>query len=271
MTTPTCDDVIQAHVRHLGSQFSCYEEDSRLWIVSPYAHPDRDLVELTIRAEGDGLQISDLGETFRHLASVGADPRSTSKGEYLVSEILKDHGVELRQGVLAKQASRDDLGEAFQDVLSASLAVSQLVFLSRGFRPATFEEEVSQYLAQQNIAAQPSHVERGRTGKAYRIDFYATSREHELLLEALSATSTASTTSKVNAAFRLWSDVSNDRWRATLLDDRTAAWRTEDIALLEAVSTVYFWSAKDETLAAQLRQFQAGTLPMARRTALVHA
>jgi len=45
----------------------------------------------------------------------------------------------------------------------------------------------------------------------------------------------------VNATFRLWSDVPNERWRATLIDDRTVEWLREDILLLEGVSQVYRW------------------------------
>ncbi len=242
MSQLTCAELVRGYLHHLGEHFSCREQRDRVWIVSPYSYPDGDLVEVSVKEVRPGeAAVTDLGETLRHLANLGFDPRATRKGSYLLEEILKQHRVEVERGMLVKRVPLHAVGLAMQEVLTACLAVSHLVFLSRGFRPATFAEEVAHYLVEWEVRFVRQHPEMGRTGKRYFIDFLIRGRKRDGLLETLSPTSRAGVTPMVNATFRLWSDVPNERWRATLIDDRTVEWLREDILLLEGVSQVYRW------------------------------
>lgn len=242
MTTIQCEDLIRQQLRHMGEKFSCKESGGRLWIVSPYSFPDGDLVEVAVREVGNNeVMVSDLGETLRHLAGLGYDPRETPKGEYLLAEILKQHQASLDQGIVLKRVAVEQVGMAMHEVLAACVAVSHLSYLSRGYRPATFAEEVSHILTESQILFETKHPEMGRTGKKYAIDFYIPGPGREGLLQTLSPANRGVSTPMVNATFRLWSDVSNGRWRGTVLDDRLIEWRREDVALLEGVSSVFFW------------------------------
>jgi hypothetical protein len=246
MSAVACAEVVRDYLAHLGERFTCREREGRLWVISPYAHPDGDLVEVCVaELPGGEVMVSDLGETLRHLADLGFDPHSTRKGAYLIGEVTKQYGVALEQGMLVKRAPASNLGDALQDVLSACVAVSHLIFLSPGFRPATFSEQVAQYLAKQQVGFSAGHYETGRTGRRFRVDFLIRGRERDGLLKVLSPATRARARAMANATFRLWSDVENSRWRATLLDDRFIEWRREDVALLEGVSEVYRWSERD--------------------------
>lgn len=254
MSNVTCEDVVRDHLRYYGDRFSCHEESGRFWIVSPYTLPDGDLLEVTVRELRSGdVIVTDLGETLRHLADHGFDPKSTVKGEYLLEEILKQHHVELDRGMIVKRVPLTEVGVAMQEVLTASLAVAHLVFLSRGYRPATFVEEVSHFLADQQLEVRPPDIVIGHTGKKYRVDLIVRGKQQDALIQTLSPATPPGATSMVNATFRLWSDVANGRWHGTVLDDRQIRWRREDVFLLEGVSHVYAWTQRADSLGRDIR------------------
>jgi hypothetical protein len=243
----SCEEVVHEQLKHLGTRFSCHEADGRLWITSPYSYPDGDLVQVSVKDLSSGQAvITDLGETLRHLATHGFDPRATSKGDYLLGEILKQHNVENERGMILKRVPLAETGKALQDVLTASVAVSHLLYLSRGYSPANFREEVGQFIAGRGLSVRTDHVEIGKLSlKPYRIDLYVPRRPGDGLIQTLSPATRAGSIPMVNATFRLWSDVPNGRWRATVLDDRSVEWRREDLVLLQGVSDVYRWSTPE--------------------------
>lgn len=247
MTQTSCEEVVRQQLDYLGTRFTCHEADGRLWVTSPYTYPDGDLVQVSVKDLASGeVIVTDLGETLRHLATHGFDPRATSKGDYLLGEILKQHNVDVERGMILKRVPLVEAGKALQDVLTASVAVSHLLFLSRGYRPATFAEEVGQFIAGHGVSAQAEHYELGQLSqKQYRIDLFIPGKQRDGLIQTLSPATRAGSIPMVNATFRLWSDVPNGRWRATVLDDRAVEWRREDLVLLEGVSSVYKWSSQE--------------------------
>lgn len=247
MSPVACVDIVQQHLETVGDRFSCSERDGRIWIVSPYLYPNGDLVEVAVRelSTGEAL-VSDLGETLRFLSGQGFDPRTTSKGEYLIDEIAKQHNVSVERGMITKRVPVGAAGTALQDVLLAALAISHLLYLSRTYRPATFHEEVAHLLEGAALRFIPRHEEIGQvTQKKYSIDFYIQGSRREALIQALSPTTKQGSIPMVNATFRLWSDVPNGRTRTTLVDDRAVEWRHEDLVLLEGVSDVYKWTDRE--------------------------
>ncbi len=247
MSVGACGDVVREYLRYLGGEFRCGQDGDRLWIVSPYSYPDGDLVEIAVIDDTTGLfHVSDLGETLRHLSSQGFDPRSTQNGEYLLAELLKDRELELDRGMISTHAVAADVGKAIQAVLLACLAVSHLIFLSRGSRPATFVEEVGHLLAAEQVRYEPRYREIGLSGTKYDFDYFVHGRNRDGLVLALSPSSTAAATGMVNASFRKWADIRNGRWHWTILDDRLVTWRQNDLSLLRNVSDVHRWSDADK-------------------------
>jgi hypothetical protein len=243
MSAPSCQEIVQQYVQHLGDGFSCYEADDRLWVVSPYEYPDSDLLEVVVRAVDEAhVRISDLGETLRHLASMGFDPRETATGAHLLEQARQQHYVELDRGMLTKQVPLAELGAGLHDIFSACLAVAHLSYLARGSRPATFEEEVTQFLVERRIAFERNYKEIGQDGRAYTIDMRVRGRERDGLVQVLGPTAAGNRISRVNATYRMWSELGNHRLRATLLDDRTLSWPPSDVQALSRVSSVYRWT-----------------------------
>ncbi|MHB8577655.1 MAG: hypothetical protein ACYDCQ_20270, partial [Dehalococcoidia bacterium] len=145
--------------------------------------------------------------------------------------------------------SVSDVGDALNDVLAACLAIAHLAYLSRSYRPATFVEEVAQFLTEHGLPFTPKHEEQGLTGKRYTIDFRLPRPGSDALLQAIPS---AKSTARINATFRLWSDVRNSRLRVSILDDTQDEPRAEDLALLGTVSEVFTWSGRSERLLERL-------------------
>lgn len=111
---------------------------------------------------------------------------------------------------------------------------------------------MSHFLTEHKVPYRADHRETGLSGRAYRIGFVINGLTREGLVQTLSPAQRSGATSMVNATFRLWSDVPNHRWRATVLDDRQVDWHVPDVALLRRVSEVYLWTDRDTSFAADL-------------------
>ncbi len=95
-------DAVRRHLDYLGAHYSCYEEGGYLWVVSPFTHIDRDLIEVTVRQlDGDNDQVNDLGETLRRLSVNALVPGRYQSRSYILSEIARS--IRLRSFVVLFQ------------------------------------------------------------------------------------------------------------------------------------------------------------------------
>jgi hypothetical protein len=242
-----CSAALTSHMDFLSSQYSCEPQgDGWISIVSPYTFPDGDLVEIELREIGSEIRLSDRGETLRHLATIDFDPRSGIASTNLLMDILKQHRVELVHGTLQKQVATEAVGEATHELLMACFAVGQLIYLSRGYTPRTFQEEVAEALTEYRVRFETGHKETGTSGKVYPIDFRFIGEKREGLMQTLSPARPEGMTIRVNSTFRMWSEIPNHRWRSSLIDDRYLSWRDTDLTSLRNVSDVYLWSERDD-------------------------
>jgi Domain of unknown function DUF1828 len=269
-----CEQLVSEYVRTLGEQFACGTSDGSVWLVSPYTFSDGDLIGISVLPVHDGwLRVSDLGETLRHLANYDFDPLATPKGQYVIAEILKQHHVDLDRGMITRIASSEEVGQAIQDVLTASFKTAQLIFLAQHYRPATsnqdeeeatflaspspsqrasaaptkFDEEVAAFLVSRQFKFRPTVDEIGRSGKKYTVDFVIQGRTRLGLLKTLSPASPSGVYVSVNATLRLWLDLpANGHRNLTLLNDRQISWKPADVNILSQGSEVFFWSQQGD-------------------------
>ncbi len=247
-----CKDYIAAYLTTLKGDFQCRETEGRLWVISPYALPDGDLVEVVVSESlGDRAKVTDLGETLRHLLNWGYDPRTTTKGRYLLGDILKRFNVQIENGQIQKRTAKSEIGQAMFDVISACVATSELIYMSRAYQPAKFVEEVSRYLDSHGVMYEPGTEVTGSTGKTYKVDFFFPRVDSKQgMLEALSPGGLGAVSRIVDHTVRMWLDIGNKKkWRGTLLDDREIEWKKVDIKILEKESDVYFWQQRRSMLA----------------------
>jgi hypothetical protein len=243
-----CGEIVQEYVQALGSQFSCGTLENRVWIVSPYTFPDGDLIGISLIPLNAGrVTITDLGETLRHLADQAFDPMSTPRGQYVMAEVIKQNHVELDRGMIVKSVNSHQIGQGIQDVLMASFKIAQLLFLARSYRPATFDEEISAFLAAHRIDFRERVQEVGLSGRRYYVDFAIPGRTKMVFVEALSPGLPAGIYASVNAAVRMWVDLPpNGHHNVTLLNDQSVNWKSSDVSILDRVSTVYRWNNRED-------------------------
>jgi hypothetical protein len=97
-------------------------------IITPFAHPDGDLIEVEVRDLEGEIVISDRGETLRHLVTLGYDPRTKTHSQAIIDDILVQYHVELYRGSLRARCKPSDIGKTLHAVTMACQAVAQMIY-----------------------------------------------------------------------------------------------------------------------------------------------
>lgn len=248
-----CREIIERYIMGLKEGFKCIPTDRRLRIITPYLYPDNDLIEIFVEDLGNGrIKITDLGESFRHLHSQGFDVNASPKRKFLAETIASRVNVEISGGKLIRVATLDILSEAMFDTLTAIRGIADLIYTSRTYEPGLFFDEVKDFLDTNQFKYEPKVKLKGLSDKLYTVDFKVLNGK-ESYLHTLSPRDTFGIKGKVDAAVRMWVDLAAELKKISLLNDVDFRWKEPDINILNRVSTVRFWSQKDE-LTATLRQ-----------------
>lgn len=246
-----CEELISSYLATLQGSFACLPSaKERVRVVTPYLYPDHDRIELFVREKGDNVTVSDLGETLRHLETLGMDVISNQKRWFQAQHIAAGLQVQVREGVILKEAAKEHVGETIFDVLAACKAVADLIYGTRAYEPATFEDEVAEYLEESELKPKRHVTIIGESGTKYTVNLQVPVGQKTALIATLSPKSSTGVRGQVNAVFRMWSDVNHGAWKFSLLNDEVFVFRQEDLLLLERVSDLYRWTARQEFLAA---------------------
>jgi hypothetical protein len=256
-----CEEAIDRYLRGLHERFDCRTvEGDRLGIVTPYLYPDHDNIEVFLKDRDGQITVSDLGETLRRLDGAGLDVGPDGAVGRRAVRIAGGVGVELRSGVLLKRGALADAGKLIFDVVSVCAAVSQLVYSARQERQAeTFADETERFLEGEGFQLFPRPRTAGGTGRVYHPDYGV--RDARAPLDdprptrwlALLRPSRGHTPGRVNAVFRMWSDLGDRTRNLTFFDNRRNDPDETDIEILRRVSGVYLWKNR-QTLAEALRR-----------------
>lgn len=250
-----CTEVIERAIENLKLGFKCLPSERRMCIVTPYLYPDNDLVEVFVEEIAPNwIRVTDLGETLRHLESLGVDVLASSKRRFLLEQVTKRLHVNIQRGKLEREGAAEEVGSLLMDVVTAAQGVADLVYTSKAYEPATFPEEVSLFLSDNKIEHErhfPVYGTIMRNGrrKKYWVSLRIDGRRDKgILIEAMSPSQESAMTATVNRVFRMWFDVDETAAKVSLLNDVDYSWKPEDIALLERVSVIQTWSRKERFL-----------------------
>lgn len=247
--TLQCQRVREMLQAQLSPMFDCREENGRLVIVTPFEHPDGDLMEFHVTQEGGQLVVSDLAETLATLAAYRFDVESTPKRRKLFESVIRDLGAHYFQGeIRLPLVSPDELVPALMRLSQAALRTSDLLFTSRYGAGTTFKEEVEEFLAERNVPHETDYKLTGRSGQTYTLDFYI-ERRQPLALEALSTASSGYAEQLVSRTVRMWYDLKRVDGRfvyATVLDDTEDVWKEQQIEILTSLSELVVWSEREK-------------------------
>ena len=241
-----CRELVERYIETLKEGFKCIASTNRLRVVTPYVYPDNDLIEIFIEDLSNGrVKVTDLGETFRHLHSQGFDISSSPKRRFLTETIASRVEVELKGGQLSKTGPAAQVGNMMLDLMVATKGIADLIYTSKTYEPATFFEEVKEFLEENHFQVEPRVKITGSSSKRYSADFHILNG-HESYLQALSPRQVQGLKGKVDATFRMWSDFDSAVQKLSLLNDIDFEWKEPDVVLLGRVSKVTYWSRKDE-------------------------
>lgn len=99
-----CSEIIEKAIKALKLGFKCVPYETRMCIITPYLYPDNDLIEIFVEEiSGNKLRVTDLGETLRHLESVGLDLLASRKRKFLLEQISQRLHVDIINGKLEKE------------------------------------------------------------------------------------------------------------------------------------------------------------------------
>lgn len=245
MTYTPCERI----AANLGDLFTCQEMSGFTRIRTPYLYPDGDVIDLFYKVSQDRPLVTDLGETRRWLLSQTTSEFLSKKQEQAIQDILLTHSVEQYRGALVVRVNpRDDLASATIRLAQATIAISNLWFLSRTRLVSTLEDEVAELLSEHRVKFQANEKLSGRSGRNWRIDFHTFHPDHSSLVQVLSTGSRAAANTKANTVVAAWVDLSQFKFGTqplrfiSLFDDTLDVWQTETIRQLEELSDVAFWS-----------------------------
>jgi hypothetical protein len=263
----TCNEFIAAYLAELEQGFACFTQpNGRLQVVTPYLYPDHDNIEVFVREKGDGsLVVSDLGETLRKLDTLGMDVCSTPALMFLAERIANGLGVWIDNGVIRKDGAPAEAGEIAFAVISVCQGVGDLIYRTRGYTPTSFEDEVDRFLKDGGVQAERKREVRGVSETVYTVNFQISTRQPPTLIEAISPKSNAGVRGKVNATFRMWSDINTVDARTvgkiSLLNDDVLQFKDPDVRVLGRVSSVYKWTERQTFLSAMQGESAGATSP----------
>jgi hypothetical protein len=249
----TCKDLIESYADALISGSFCAElPNGRTSVILPFLYPDHDNIEVFVKDRGEEVVVSDLGETLRRLDTVGMDIGMSGKLAYQTERIAGGFGVVVHDGVLLKDGPRGAVGNLLLDVLSACMAIADLVYGTRAYQPLAFVDEVAKLLTVHKFEFQRNYESTGTlSGTKYRVDLKVTTQHLVSLVHTLDARTRAGVRQWVNATYRMWSEILTTDTvvrKVSLLNDEATRVREEDARLLEAVSHVYRWTERPRFL-----------------------
>ncbi|PZV21445.1 MAG: hypothetical protein DCF21_02365 [Leptolyngbya sp.] len=233
----------------LGDLFTCEEVNGFTRIRTPYLYPDGDVIDLFYRVSQDRPIVTDLGETLRWLLSQTTSEFLSKKQEQAIQDILLTHDVELYRGSLVvRVGATESLASATMRLAQATIAVSNLWFLSRTRVASSLEDEIAELLQEKKVRFEANEKLGGRSGRTWRIAFHTWHPDHSSLVQVLSTGSRAAANTKANNVVAAWVDLSQLKVGTqplrfiSLFDDTLDVWNVETIRQLEELSDIAYWS-----------------------------
>lgn len=146
-------------------------------ISTPFLDPHNDEIELYVRRDGNGLILTDGGNTLSDLEDSGLEI-STEKRKAHIQEILNGFGVANEGQELLVRTSEKDFPQRKHNLLQALLAVHDLYLTAQSHVQQFFTEDVAAFLKTREVPFFRDFKLSGRSGFDHHFDFaFPTTRE----------------------------------------------------------------------------------------------
>jgi hypothetical protein len=160
--------------------------DEYVEITTPYLDRHNDYVQIYVRREDGGFEITDGGETIEDLRSSGCD-LDTPKRRSLLNVTLSGFGVQQDHDRLVMRANPNNFPLKKHNLVQAILAVNDMFYLAVPVVASVFLEDVAAWLDLNDVRYTPRVKFTGKSGYDHHFDFVvpASRRAPERLLRAV--------------------------------------------------------------------------------------
>ncbi|MEA3245626.1 MAG: DUF1829 domain-containing protein [Gemmatimonadota bacterium] len=165
-------------LRELGEEY--------VEITTPYLDRHNDYVQIYVRRDDGGFEITDGGETIEDLRSSGCD-LDTPKRRSLLNVTLSGFGVQHERDRLAIRANPANFPLKKHNLVQAILAVNDMFYLAVPVVASVFLEDVAAWLDLNDVRYTPRVKFTGKSGYDHHFDFVvpASRRAPERLVRAV--------------------------------------------------------------------------------------
>jgi hypothetical protein len=139
-------------------------------ITTPYLDRHNDCLQIFVRKESSGYELTDDGYVLADLESSGCTI-DTPKRQELLNTTLSGFGVQLKDGQLTIRATSESFAAKKHNIVQAMLAVNDLFYLASPYVTSLFMEDVTQWLDLTEIRYTPKIKFTGRSGYDHMFDF----------------------------------------------------------------------------------------------------
>lgn len=209
-----------------------------------FRYPDGTSIEVFAPTRtGQGpLRLTDLGQTTEWLLDLRLKPWLSKKRRGLVENALRTYGASQMGGELVVEVpDAAQLSEGLVRLSQACVRVADLTFTRRSSLQSAFVEEVEEVLDDSDLPYEPLAQVTGRYDKVVNVDFLVRGPRTPSLVLTLASQNISAAHARANEVFRSWYDLDipeRSEQRVTLYDDRSNAYRDDDLKRLEDLSSV---------------------------------
>ncbi len=222
------------------------EKGGHVRLETAFVYPDGSSIDLFLENRDPLLPtevLSDFGQTTSWLLDVQVKPWLSKKRQRIVQDALRIYGVTQHGGALEASVSPDlqDLAGALMRLGQACIRVADLTYTRRTSMQAGIVEELEELIADAELDYDAGAELPGRYGKAVPIDFLVRGRQTRSAVITWSAANSSTAHTLANETFRRWYDLdvpTRTEQRVTVYDDRSDAYRDDDMQRLREVSDV---------------------------------
>ena len=140
-------------------------------ITTPFLDRHNDRVQVYLKYESNRILLSDDGYTLSDLEDSGCPVDSSPRRRELLKEVCNGFGVTIKGNALTIEASVDSFADKKFRLIQAIMAVDDLFYLSSATVASVFYDDVSQWLAVNNIRYSSRVKLSGKSGFDHMFDF----------------------------------------------------------------------------------------------------
>ena len=230
-----------------------------LRLATPFRYPDGSQVDVFLDDAGalyNRVRLTDLGQTTAYLLDLQLKPWATQKRKQIIDDVCRTLDVTREGGELLVRLDEADLGgpglaDAIVRVAQACIRTADVSYTQRLRAPASFRDEVEEFISSNGVQVEAGIVLPGRFGKDVPVDFRTHGRRVKSVILTLSTQNAAAAHGISTEVFRKWYDLEPrraDHQFVTLFDSGNNAFRDDDLARLGEVSTVLAFPAQQDAV-----------------------